>query len=125
MRLKGTLLAAVVSVLMMSGMLVAQATGGITGTVIDPNGNPVTNFNDVAVQLTNTTTSAAFKAPLDEKTATFAFANLPAGTYDLVVPVGGALYQNFTQKGVVVKAGETRCLCPALRLEMNLGSTRD
>ena len=119
------LLPVVVAVIVTAALFAQQATGGISGTVIDPNGNPVTNFNDVDVQATNTATSAVFKARLDEKTGTFALTGLPAGTYDLVVPVGGALYQNFTQKGVVVMAGETLRMMPSVSWGMNLGTIAD
>jgi hypothetical protein len=43
----------------------------------------------------------------------------------MAVPVGGALYQNYTQKGVVVKAGETLSMRPTVSWGMNLGTIAD
>jgi hypothetical protein len=97
----------IVCAAIMSAVLVAQqATAVVAGTVFDQNDNPVTNFAGGIVQLTNTATAAVFKAPVAEKTGEFKFTALPAGTYDLTAPFGGALYQAYNQKGVVVKAGE-------------------
>lgn len=118
-----------VSILCSAGMgvlLVAQqAPGAVTGTVLDPNDNPVTNFAGGLVQLTNTTTAAVVKAPVDEKTGAFQLTAVQAGTYDLTAPFGGALYQAYTQKGLVVKAGETVRMKIVLSWGMNLGTIGD
>jgi hypothetical protein len=93
--------------------------------VFDPNGNPVTNFMGGIVQVTNTATTAVFKAPVSEKTGAFEIRGVPAGMYDLVAPFGGQLYQNYSQKGVVVTAGETLPMKIVLAWGMNLGTIAD
>ena len=109
----------------MSAALAAQTQGVVSGTVLDPNGSPVTNFAGGSVQLTNTATNAVLKSPVNEKTGAFEIRGVPAGTYDVAAPFGGQLYQNYTQKGVVVKAGETLPLKIVLAWGMNLGTIAD
>src|SRR5476649_955302 len=116
----------IVCAAIMSAVLVAQqATAVVAGTVFDQNDNPVTNFAGGIVQLTNTATAAVFKAPVAEKTGEFTFTALPAGTYDLTAPFGGALYQTYNQKGFVVKAGANAPLKIVLGWGMNLGTIGD
>jgi hypothetical protein len=93
--------------------------------VADPNGGPVTNFAGGTVQLTNTATSAVFKSPVNEKTGGFEIRGVLPGSYDVSAPFGGQLYQNYTQKGLVVKAGETLPLKITLAWGMNLGTIAD
>ena len=62
----------------MSAMVVAQqAPGVVTGTVLDQNGNPVTNFAGGIIQVTNPANGAVFKTPVAEKSGEFQFAALP------------------------------------------------
>ena len=126
MRLKSTFLLPIACAAIMSAMVVAQqATAVVSGTVFDQNDNPVTNFAGGLIQLTNTATAAVVKAPVSEKTGEFRFTALPAGTYDLTAPFGGALYQPYNQKGVVVKAGENLPMKIVLAWGMNLGTIGD
>src|SRR6266480_5737311 len=126
MRPKSTFLLTIVCAAIMSALVVAQqATGVVSGTVFDQNDNPVTNFTGGIVQLTDTATAAVFKAPVSEKTGEFKFTALPAGTYDLTAPFGGALYQTYNTKGVVVKAGENVPMKIVLGWGMNLGTIGD
>jgi len=126
MRGTATFVLAMVCAVIMNALIGAQqATGVIAGTVFDPNGNPVTNFMGGIVQVTNTATTAVFKAPVSEKTGAFEIRGVPAGMYDLVAPFGGQLYQNYSQKGVVVKAGETLPMKIVLAWGMNLGTIAD
>jgi hypothetical protein len=122
-----TLTLSLVVCVALAGVLVMaqQAPGVVTGTVLDQNGNAVTNFAGGIVQVTNTATAAVFKASVSEKTGEFQFTALPAGTYDLTAPFGGALYQTYNEKGVVVKAGETLAKKIVLGWGMNLGTIGD
>jgi len=126
MRLKVTSVLSVLCAVSTAVLLTAQqATSVVSGVVFDQNDNPVTNFAGGNVQLTNTTTGAVFKAPVSEKTGEFEFAVLPAGTYDLTAPFGGALYQTYNEKGVMVKAGEPLRKKIVLAWGMNLGTIGD
>jgi hypothetical protein len=68
--------------------------GTITGTVINPAGEPVAN---APVQARDSKSSAVFKASTSAKGA-YTLANLPAGAYDLSVNVGGL--RGFERKSV-------------------------
>ena len=126
MRLKVTSVLSVLCAVSTAVLLTAQqATSVVSGVVFDQNDNPVTNFAGGNVQLTNTTTGAVFKAPVSEKTGEFEFAVLPAGSYDLTAPFGGALYQTYNEKGVMVKAGEPLRKKIVLGWGMNLGTIGD
>ena len=114
-----------VLMVLMSVGVGAQVPGIVSGTVVDPDGSPVTNFAGGTVQLTSTATGAVLKSPVNEKTGGFEIRGVPPGTYDVSAPFGGQLYQNYTQKGLVVRAGETLLLKITLGWGMNLGTIAD
>ena len=65
MRLKSIFLLPIACAAIMSALVMAQqATGVVTGAVLDPNGNPVTNFADGNIQVTNTATAAKRRHPV-------------------------------------------------------------
>jgi hypothetical protein len=71
--------------------------GSISGTVLDPFGHP---FPNATVQAKNTQTSAMAKG-VSSATGKYSIADLPAGTYDVSINVGGV--RPFESKGVAVQ----------------------
>lgn len=86
---------------LVSAALAQGNRAAIGGTVIDPNGVPVAG---AAVQAKNAATGSAFKASSAAGGA-YTLADLPAGSYDLTVNVGGV--KPYAHKGVAVTAGQT------------------
>ena len=97
------------------------AQGGITGTVIDPDGNGV---EGATVNAKNVATGAVVSAVSSAK-GDFRISGLAAGTYDLAIPVLGFTFRPYSRSGLVVRAGET--LQTDIRLEwaLNLGTIGD
>jgi hypothetical protein len=75
--------------------------GSITGTVMDPFGHP---FAGATVQAKNTQTASMAKA-VSSTAGKYSLADLPAGTYDVSVNVGGV--RPFERKGVAVEAAKS------------------
>jgi len=92
----------------------------ITGTITDPDGGIV---KDAVVQATNAATGAVVRgAVLAKGEYTLA---LPAGTYDLAIPMPCCQYGTFNQAGVIVRAGESRRLDIRVPWGSNLGTLAD
>src|SRR6059058_3565680 len=95
-----------------SATLFGQASGRITGSVMDASGAPVAgatvhlNMAGAASVLANTTTSSD---------GLFSFAAVQAGSYDLSVENAG--FAKFTARGVTVNAARETSLA-AVRLEV-------
>jgi hypothetical protein len=89
----------------------ADSSGKLTGVVTDPLGDAV---GDAVVQAKNTSSGSVFKATASDK-GLFAFQDLPSGTYDVSVNVGGL--QPFQRKGVAVDAAKM------IRLDIRLEDT--
>src|ERR1700722_4878989 len=79
----------------------AQATGTITGTVVDLAGDVVAN---APIQATNMATRTLYKATSSEKGG-YTIAQLPAGAYELSVAAPG--FNLYAQQNVAVAAGHT------------------
>jgi carboxypeptidase family protein len=103
----------------LSGLASAQ-TGGLRGTITDPNGDGVA----AQLQARNTATGAIYKAATAAK-GVYTFARLPAGTYDITVPPIGFTFNKYEQKGVAVRAGDTASLDIHLPFGGNLGTPGD
>jgi hypothetical protein len=102
-----------VGAVMIASMAFAQQTGGITGKIFDPNGVIVTGL-DASIHMKNTETGKDYNAVVP-RDGTYAVTGLPAGTYDLNIPIACCMYRTYDQKSVVIKAGET------LKLDVNVG----
>ena len=89
----------------------ADAAAKLMGVVTDPLGDTV---GGATVQAKNTSSGAVFKALASDKGA-FAFSDLPPGSYDISVSVGGL--KPFQRKGVAVDAAK------ATRLDIRLEDT--
>jgi hypothetical protein len=106
-------------------LIVAQASlGKITGQLLDPNGGPITNANTY-ILAKNTTTGMEYKAELGTKSNTYEMVNLPAGTYDLSIPMACCMYRTFSQKSVTLAAGQNLRLELHLDWGINLGTVGD
>jgi hypothetical protein len=101
----------------------AQQTASVSGTLKDPNGNAVTG-TEGSVHLVNTATQKEFTTPISNK-ADFAVTGLPAGTYDLTVPMACCMYGTYSQKSLTVRAGEALTLELHLPWNINLGTIGD
>jgi hypothetical protein len=106
-------------VIFLSGLAWAQ-TGGLRGTVTDPNGDPIA----AQLQARNTATGVVYKAVSPAK-GVYALSRLPAGTYDITVPPIGFTFNKYEQKGVTVRAGDTASLDIHLPFGGNLGTPGD
>jgi carboxypeptidase family protein len=76
-------------------------SGGVTGTVLDLGGDPVSS---VVVEATNVDTKAMYRATASAA-GSYAFAQLPAGRYELSVDALG--FTRFVERGVTVSAAKT------------------
>jgi hypothetical protein len=101
----------------------AQQAASVTGTLKDPNGNAVTG-TEGSVHLVNTATQKEFTTPISNK-GEFAVTGLPAGTYDLTVPMACCMYGTYSQKGLAVAAGQALTLELHLPWNINLGTIGD
>jgi hypothetical protein len=89
------------TVLFLAAAAFAQATGSITGTVVDLGGDVVA---DAPIQATNMATKAIYKAASSEK-GSYTIAQLPAGVYELSVAAPG--FNAYSQQNLAVAAGQT------------------
>ena len=100
-----------------------DSLGKVTGRLLDPNGALVINTGAVMV-LKNSATGAEFNASILPK-GNYEVLNLPAGTYDMSVPIACCMYRTYTQKSVTVAAGQTLNLDLHLDWGINLGTIGD
>lgn len=109
---------------LLSGLAVGQDKAAtITGTLRDPNGNLIIG-TEGAVHMKNTATQKDFNTPISSN-GEFTLPGLPAGTYDLSVPMACCMYGSFEQKGIVVQAGQAVKLDLHLPWNINLGTIGD
>src|SRR5450432_3475231 len=81
-----------------AGSSLAQgALGNLAGTLVDPNGNLVTGQVDVKVVLRNTSTGASASGLVNQD-GSFEIKDLPAGNYDVAVPIPCCTYSPYAQK---------------------------
>jgi hypothetical protein len=108
------------AVLLFVSVASAQSVGAITGTITDPDGSVVAG---VAVQAKNTTSGAMFTATSLAR-GEFASPQLPAGAYELSVPIVGFRFARYVQQNAAVVAGQSLRL--DIRLEwFDLGTVGD
>ena len=109
--------------LFLCGIAFAQQTASVGGKLLDPNGNPVTG-TEGSVHMMNAATHQDFSAAIGSK-GEYSLKGLRAGTYDLSVPMACCMYGTYTQKGVVVAAGQALQLDLHLPWNINLGTIGD
>ncbi len=110
-------LIAVVSLLLSSLVLVAngfaqETTGGLQGTIKDPTGAVVAK---ASVVLTGNSLGGA-KSLETDSSGYYRFANLPPGTYTLVVKVSG--FSELKREGIAIEVGHL----PSLDLTLAVGA---
>jgi hypothetical protein len=115
----------VAGLLACAGVALAQQASGIfTGTLIDPNRNVVTGLDGVNVILTNTATGASAEVAVAHD-GSFTIRGLSPGTYDVSVPIPCCMYETYSQKAIVIGAGETLRTQLHVGWGMNLGTIGD
>jgi hypothetical protein len=72
----------------------------------------------------NTATQKEFVEPISPK-GDFTIAGLPAGTYDLSVPMACCMYGSFEQKGISLEAGQALKMDLHIPWNINLGTIGD
>ena len=93
--------AVIASFLLISGAVLAQSGGTITGTVADPAGALVAG---APIEAVNTATNAKYPVA-SSNTGNYTLAELPAGTYNLTITVPG--FKKFIRQGLKVQAAQT------------------
>ena len=81
----------------------SNSFGTISGVITDPDGGAIPN---IPVQAKNSQTGTAHNTSASASGA-YTFAQLPPGTYELLVPAVGFTLDKFEQKGLAVRAGQT------------------
>jgi hypothetical protein len=106
--------------------LAQGANGRISGKLTDPNGLAVANLDQQGVELSmkDQATGKVYSTPI-RTDGSYDLKGLPAGTYDLAVPLTGSMYRGFEQKTVAIAAGETLAKDIALPWSINLGTIGD
>jgi len=96
-------IAFIVSILATCALAQSNRLGTISGVITDPDGTGVPN---IPVQAKNAQSGTLQKTSASASGA-YTFAQLPPGTYDLLVPAVGFTLDKFEQKGIDVRAGQT------------------
>ena len=96
-------------------------SGSMTGVVTDPQSGTAAN---IPLQMKNSKTGTVYHASTSAS-GLYSFKQLPAGTYDLLVPTVGFTLDKFERKGLVVEKGRT--LRQDIKMEWgpNLGTPGD
>jgi hypothetical protein len=105
----------------------AFAQGGaasFSGRLLNPSGEVLQQLDQqkVAVNMKDAATGKAYSAPVTAK-GDFAM-TLPAGSYDLAVPMTGSMFLSFDRKAVAVTAGGLK-MDISLAWGLNLGTIAD
>jgi len=95
--------------------------GAISGIVTDPDGGVVPH---IPIQMTESRTGAALNTSTSAA-GDYSFAQLPPGTYQLVVPAVGFTLDRFERKDLVVRAGDTLRTDIKMPWGPNLGTPGD
>jgi hypothetical protein len=98
-------------------------TGAVTGKLLDVNGNVITGTG-ASIHMKNTETGKDYTADILPK-GDYKLSGLPPGTYELTAPMTCCMYRSYTQKSVVIKAGETLSLDLHIDWGGNLGTIGD
>lgn len=115
------------SVAVLLGLFVAASAfaqdnrGSISGTVSSPDGEGVAGAR---VQVRNVSSGAVSEAQ-SSTTGAYEASNLPAGKYELSVPVIGFTFLPYSKKDLVVQAGQRSRVDVRLEWSTNLGTIGD
>jgi Protein of unknown function (DUF2012) len=100
-----------------------EATGGLTGRVLDPDGGLVARL-EADVILTDTVSAKQVLGRLT-KDGSYTVKNVPSGTYTLDLTVPSRIYEHFRRTNVVIEAGHPQLLDLRMAWGMNLGTVGD
>lgn len=101
---------------LVGGMALAQVSGRITGTVVDPSGNIV---NKASITLTNVRTGEVTTVATNESGA-FVFPTVPPSSYAVQVKAQG--YSTLERTGLILNANQTLALG---NLQLAVGNVTD
>jgi hypothetical protein len=103
----------------------APKPGSVQGILRDPNGIAVTGLGtSTKVTFKNQATGETLAAAVTLD-GTFAIAKVPAGKYELTLPITSAMYMGYEQKDVEIIAGKALKLELPIAWGMNLGTIGD
>ena len=100
-----------------------EALGTITGILYDPNNVPLSGFTGARLTARHAETGKDYTTPL-ENSGAYTLGGLPPGTYDLTIPLPGAMYLPATLAKIAIKAG-TQKIDMHAPWGMNLGTIGD
>ena len=86
-----------------STLLAQNSLGTISGKITDPDGG---NAAGVIVQAKQISTGMMFKTE-SLRTGHFTLSRLPAGSYELIVPITGFRFDSYSKKDINVQVGRT------------------
>jgi hypothetical protein len=112
-------------IVLIAGIL-SQATlaqGTLTGSLIDPNGTNITGLNQNVI-LVNIDTGEEFSGQTNLE-GDFVIAGLPEGSYNLSFLFRTAMYQSYSEEGVLITDGETLEHDLNIEWSINLGTIGD
>jgi len=108
--------------LLIAGPAFAQGgRGSISGTLTSPDGDPVPGAH---VQVKSVSSGVILDTETS-RTGRYTVADLPAGTYELSVPVIGFTFSPFSRKDLLLQAGQTLRADVRLEWAANLGTVGD
>lgn len=103
----------------------AAKPGSVQGVLKDPNGLAVTGLGTTTkVTFKNQASGESFTANVTVD-GTFSLAKIPAGKYEVSLPIVSAMYMGYEQKDVEIAAGKALKLELPIAWGMNLGTIGD
>ena len=99
------------------------AQGSIAGSLIDPNGANITGLNQ-GVVLINTETEEEYSGQTSLE-GDFTITGIPAGSYNLSFLFRTAMYQSYSEEGVIIEDGRTLEHDLNIEWDINLGTIGD
>lgn len=106
-----------------AGAFAQGAAGGLSGTIVDPNGTAVAGLN-VPINMKNRATGQVYSAAI-MRDGSYSITGLPAGEYDLNIPIECCMYRTYEQKAVSIAAGAPRKMDIKVDWGINLGTIGD
>jgi len=111
----------VILVLFTAAVFAQGSRGTMSGTVTDPDGGAVAG---ALVQVQHTSSGVIYKAE-SSRTGTYTISDLPAGTYELLIPPIGFTFDRYAKKDLLLQAGQTLRADVRLEWSANLGTVGD
>jgi len=99
----------------------AQSGGTISGTITNPDGQPVAA---APMQFKHVETGRLFNTS-SSRNGSYTLSALPAGTYELLIPDIGFTYAKYERKSIALRASQTLRLDLRLEWGINLGTPGD